>query len=255
MWPGENRGLTCFTDLANDFTGDRIFMGKLLMMPRPEAHVSVHSNSGAGDLELWLSAPREGNASYAAVYSAVSLAMQSALRQWVGEWLKQNPDALERKVSGYSLLAFSCTRPYRGRSTNVFTYDPQQTTAVDHAIRAAGRMVAEQITCITSLRKTAGGRIIPSQVTQFVSQKRRNLYRMFHVETLLMDEILKFTQINIPKLGLQKAAAELRMAFEKHLHRFADEFDMADRSNELLAIATDALRTRPAKQDEMPIAA
>jgi hypothetical protein len=230
-------------------------MGKLLMMPRPEAHVSVHSNSGAGDLELWLSAPREGNASYAAVYSAVSLAMQSALRQWVGEWLKQNPDTLERKVSGYSLLAFSCTRPYRGRSTNVFTYDPQQTTAVDHAIRAAGRMVAEQITCITSLRKTAGGRIIPSQVTQFVSQKRRNLYRMFHVETLLMDEILKFTQINIPKLGLQKAAAELRMAFEKHLHRFVDEFDMADRSNELLAIATDALRTRPAKQDEMPIAA
>lgn len=230
-------------------------MGKLLMMPLSKAHVSVHSNSGAGDLESWLSAPREGNASYAAVYSAVSLAMQSALRQWVGEWLKEHPEALERKVSGYSLLAFSCTRPYRGRSTNVFTYDPQQTAAVEHAIRAAGRMMAERVTSIASIRKTAGPRIIPSQVTQFVSQKRRNLYRMFHVETLLMDEILKFTQMNIAKLGLEKAAAELRMAFEKHLHRFTDEFDMAERCNDLLAIATDALRTRPAEQDEMPVAA
>jgi hypothetical protein len=230
-------------------------MGKLLVMPLPKAHVSVHSNSAAGDLELWLSAPREGNASYAAVYSAVSLAMQSALRQWVGDWLRENPESLERKVSGYSLLAFSCTRPYRGRSTNLFTYDPQQTAAVDHAIRAAGRLMAEQVTSINSIRKAAGPRIIPSQVTQFVSQKRRNLYRMFHVETLLMDEILKFTQINIPKLGLAKAAAELRTAFERHLHRFTDEFDLASRCGDLLAIATEALRTRPIEQDEMPIAA
>jgi hypothetical protein len=206
-------------------------------------------------MELWLSAPREGNAAYAAVYSAVSLAMQGALREWVGDWLRENPEALERKVSGYSLLAFSCTRPYRGRSTNLFTYDPQQTAVVDHAIRAAARMMGEQVTSLNSLRTTAGPRIIPSQVTQFVSQKRCNVYRMFHVETLLMDEILKFTQINIPKLGLVRATAELRAAFQKHLHRFTDEFDLAERCDDLLAIATDALRTRPVEQDEMPIAA
>jgi hypothetical protein len=230
-------------------------MGKLLMMPLPKPHVSVHSNSVPADIELWLSAPREGSASYAAVYTAVSQAMQSALRQWVGEWLRENPEALERKVSGYSLLAFSCTRPYRGRSTNLFTYDVQQTSVVDQALRAAGRVIAEQVSAMNALRGGAAPRIIPTQVAQFVSEKRRNLYRMFHVETLLMDEILKFTQINIPKLGLEKAAAELRTAFEKHLHRFTDEFNLASRAGELLSIATDALRIRPAAQEEMPIAA
>jgi len=230
-------------------------MGKLLMMPLPKAHVSVHSNSVPGGLQLWLSAPREGNSSYAAAYSAVSQAMQSALREWVSMWLQENPEAMERKVSGYSLLAFSCTPPYRGRSTNLFTYDVQQTAVVDRAVRAAGRIIAEQATSLGSFRKAAGPRIIPTEVARFVSQKRRNLYRMFHVETLLMDEVLKFTQINIPKLGLEKAAAELRTAFEKHLRRFSDEFDLASRCDELLSIATDALRTRPAEPQEMPIAA
>jgi hypothetical protein len=230
-------------------------MGKLLMMPTSKAHVSVHSNSVPPALQLWLSAPREGQASYAAVYTAVSQVMQSAVRQWVGEWLRENPEVMERKVSGYSLLAFSCTRPYRGRSTNLFTYDVQQTAAVDQALRAAGRVIAEQVGSLEIIRKRAGPRIIPSQVAQFVSQKRRDLYRMFHVEMLLMDEILKFTQINIPKLGLEKAAAELRTAFEKHLHRFTDEFDLATRCDELLSIATKALRTRPIEQEEMPIAA
>lgn len=230
-------------------------MGKLLMMPLAKAPASAGSNSGAGDKQLWLSAPREGNASYAAAYSAVSQAMQSALRQWVGEWLRENPDVLERKVSGYSLLAFSCTRPYRGRSTNLFTYDPQQTAAVDQALRAAGRVIAERVTSINHNRNAGGRRLVATQVSRFVSEKRRSLYRMFHVETLLMDEILKFTQINMPKLGFEKAAAELHTAFERHLRRFTDEFDLGSRSGELLSIAADALRTRPIEQNEMPIAA
>lgn len=234
-------------------------MGKLLMMPAPKTRVSEFSKpAGAGNLALWLSAPREGASSYAAVYSAVSQAMQSALREWVSEWLRQNPEAIERKVSGYSLLAFSCTRPYKGRSTNLFTYDVQQTAAVDQALRAAGRVIADQVTALNNLRSASskpGPRIVPSQVAQFVSQKRRNLYRMFHVETLLMDEILKFTQINIAKLGLEKAAAELHSAFERHLHRFSEEFDLAERAGDLFSIATSALRASEIVENEMPLAA
>jgi hypothetical protein len=233
-------------------------MGKLLMMPAPETRVSEQTNAGAGDLALWLSAPREGTSSYAAVYSAVSQAMQSALREWVSDWLRQHPEAIERKVSGYSLLAFSCTRPYKGRGTNLFTYDVQQTAVVDQALRVAGRMIADQLTALNNLRSRSskpGPRIVPSQVAQFVSEKRRNLYRMFHVETLLMDEILKFTQVSIPKLGLETAAAELHSAFERHLHRFSDEFDLAERAGELFSIATRALRTREVEENEMPLAA
>ena len=211
------------------------------------------------NLQLWLSAPREGDSSYAAVYSEVSRTIQGALRQWVGAWVREHPEVLERKVSGYSLLAFSCTRPYRGRSTNVFTYDVQQTSVADQALRAAGRVIAAEVSHLNGLRNAAGTargpRVVPTQVAEFVRQKRHSLHRMFHVETLLMDEILKFTQINIPTLGLEKAVIELRCAFARHLRRFTDEFDLAERTDELIHLATEALRTRNFEENQAQLAA
>jgi hypothetical protein len=211
------------------------------------------------DLNLWLSAPRERNPSYISVYSAVSHALQTALRRCVREWLEEHPGTIERRVSGYSLLAFTCTRPYRGRTTNLFTYDVQQTSVVDHALRVASRLIAEEASRLDGLRRAsgqnAGPRLVPCKVAEFVREKRRPIYRMFHVETLLMDEVLKFTQINIPKLGLEKAANELRSAFAKHLRRFTDEFDMSEHCDELLYLATEALRTRKIDEEELPVAA
>ncbi|MGA8593879.1 MAG: hypothetical protein WB676_03980 [Bryobacteraceae bacterium] len=254
-------------------------MGKLFEMPPIASRKTAVGVSGASapqternaevtemksqqlpfDLNLWLSAPRERNPSYIAVYSAVSHAMQTALRQWVSEWLGQHPEAIERRVSGYSLLAFSCTRPYRGRTTNLFTYDVQQTSVVDHALRVASRSISEEASRLDGIRRASGQsdgpRLVPGKVAEFVREKRRPIYRMFHVETLLMDEVLKFTQINIQKLGLEKAAAELRSAFAKHLHRFTDEFDMSERCDDLLYIATEALKTRKIEEEELPLAA
>jgi hypothetical protein len=255
-------------------------MGKLLIMPSGRSNADQQTPlAGAIDqaaatqnqstetefapagtgINLWLSAPREGQPSYAATYSAVSLAMQSALRRWVGDWVRDHPEAMERRVSGYSLLAFACTRPFRGRSTNLFTYDVQQTSAVDRALNAAGRMIADKVKQLEILRQTSdhstGPRLIPSQVAQMVRQKRTHIYRMFTVETLLMDEILKFTQINIPKLGLEKAAAELHSAFERHLRRFTSEFDLSELAGELIALATEALRAYLFEDTQMPVAA
>lgn len=249
-------------------------MGKLLIMPFPAETLRAcdavvirnHEKSSdaqgdsfsPADLQLWLSAPREREASYSSVYSAISYAIQSALRLWVGEWIRLNPQVLERRVPGYSLLVFSCTRPYRGRTTNVFTYDVQQISAVDQALGAGRRLIAEQVNRLRELPSFADaitGRLIPAQVAEFVRQKRSHIHRMFHVETLLMDEILKFTQINIPELGLEAAAVELRNAFERHLRRFTDQFDLSKRCDELISIATDALRTRQYEEEKLPAAA
>jgi hypothetical protein len=210
------------------------------------------------DLNLWLSAPRERNRSYIPVYSSIACAMQTALRRWVAEWLSVNPDVIERRVSGYSLLAFSCTRPYRGRTTNLFTYDVQQTSVVDRALRTSSRIIAAEASRLEQKRRASGGmgpRLVPTKVAEFVREKRRPIYRMFHVETLLMDEVLKFTQMNIAEFGIEAAAVELRAAFMRHLRRFTDEFDMSDRCDELLYIATEALRTRRIEEEEMPVAA
>jgi hypothetical protein len=254
-------------------------MGKLIEMPPIESRnakasgpasvsgqtaptaeiIELSSTQFRFDLNLWLAAPREKNPSYIAVYGSISQAMQTALRQWVSEWLSQNPEAIGRRVSGYSLLAFSCTRPYRGRTTNLFTYDVQQTSVVDHALRAAGRMIGEEASRLDRIRRAsgqnAGPRLIPYKIAEFVREKRRPIYRMFHVETLLMDEVLKFTQLNISKIGVEKAAAELRSAFAKHLRRFTDEFDMSAHCDELLYVATEALRTRGIEEEALPLAA
>ena len=130
---------------GENILGEIASMGKLFEMPsvesrnrgaavhsfdvrKPQAAVmEIRSSHLPFDLNLWLCAPRERNRSYIPVYSSIAYAMQTALRGWVAEWLSVNPDAIERRISGYSLLAFSCTRPYRGRTTNLFTYDVQQT--------------------------------------------------------------------------------------------------------------------------------
>jgi hypothetical protein len=77
---------------------------------------------------------------------------------------------------------------------------------------------------------------------------------MFYVETALMDEVLKFTQINIPKLGLLRAAAELQAGFKRNLRRFSDVIDFEERTTDLLRIATEALRSGLDEEAAMPVA-
>jgi hypothetical protein len=237
-------------------------MGKLLMMPskvdtmnqdQPASAAPTSASVGMAadnqsqgiDFTVWLNAPRERTAQYFPVYSAISKALQTSLRGWTQQWLNDNPQSFERKVAAYSLLVFSCTRPFRSRSNNFFTYDIQETATVDQAFRSAGPELREKLDELNTAHRACGlpgvMSILPKKIEDFVSNNRRPIYRMFSVETALMDEVLKFTQINIPKWGLDKAAEELRSAFRKHLHRFTEEFDMADRSDELLSILTDVL--------------
>jgi hypothetical protein len=93
-----------------------------------------------------------------------------------------------------------------------------------------------------SVEKPIAQTLIAPRVMDVVNRNRRPIYRMFTIETNLMNEVLKFTQINIAKLGLEKAAMDLRAGFARHLHRFSEKFDMAERCDDLLRIATDALR-------------
>ncbi len=78
---------------------------------------------------------------------------------------------------------------------------------------------------------------------KYVAKNRRAIYKMLNVETVLMDSILKFAIIDIPKMGLEQAVVHLRRAFNTQLRRFSDEIDMSGRAEQLLKIATDALLT------------
>ncbi|MDQ2839928.1 MAG: hypothetical protein M3Y72_02585 [Acidobacteriota bacterium] len=241
-------------------------MGELIIMPKREntpAHVEEQSSSmlesvneranstaveenASIDLSAWKRAPRERTTAYFPTYSTVSKAMQTALRGWVREWFSANTEILLRPHTAYPILVYQCTHPFSGRPTNMFTYDIQQTEALNRAFASAAYRLGRELKSIDTKRFGWFTRehyfaYRSKEVVKYVSKNRRTLYKMLNVETVLMDSILKFAIIDIPKIGLEEATVLLRRAFNTQLRRFSEEFDMSGHVEGLLRIATDAL--------------
>lgn len=234
-------------------------MGELIMMPKPKAEVAEaveEKQQTAGSAEpsdinfsLWKRAPKERTAAYFPTYSTVSKAMQTALRGWVREWFAANPEILKRPHSAYPILVFQCTHPFSGKPTNIFTYDIQQTEALNRAFSSAAYRLGRELKTLDTKSFAWFTREYyfayrSKEVVKYVMKNRRAIYKMLNVETVLMDSILKFALIDIPKMGLDEAVVVLRRAFRTQLGRFSDEFDLSPRAEELLRIATDALASK-----------
>jgi len=234
-------------------------MGELIMMPLRNAESAdtvknaadpVEGTSQAEgssvDFSIWKRAPKERTAPYFPTYSAVSKAMQTAMRGWVREWFAANPEILLRPHTAYPILVYQCTHPFAGKPTNIFTYDIQQTEALDRAFASAAHRLGRELKTLDTKRFPWFTRehyfaYRSKEVVKYVGRNRRAIYKMLNTETVLMDSILKFAIIDIPKLGLEQAVVLLRRAFHTQLRRFSDEFDLSQRAEQLLAIATDAL--------------
>lgn len=239
-------------------------MGELIVMPKREDSVektaeqndpamectndsmSVTCEGSPIDLSVWKNAPRERTPGYFPTYSTVSKAMQTALRGWAREWFHANTEILMRPHTAYPILVYQCTHSFSGRPTNVFTYDIQQTETLDRAFASAAYRLGRELKQIDTKRFGWFTRehyfaYRSKEVVKYVSKNRRALYKMLNVETVLMNSILKFAVIDIPKLGLEEATVLLRRAFHTQLRRFSELFDMSARAEELLRIATEAL--------------
>ena len=233
-------------------------MGELITMPVPNADTAeaavkdepkAASQGSEIDFSVWKRAPKERTAAYFPTYSQVSRAMQGTLRSWVREWFAANPEILLRPHTAYPILVFQCTHPFAGKPTNIFTYDIQQTEALNRAFASAANKLGREL-------KTLDTKSYPwftrehyfayrsKEVVKYVMKNRRAIYKMLNVETVLMDSILKFAIIDIPKLGLEEAVVILRRAFNTQLRRFSEQFDLSPRAEELLRIATEALASK-----------
>ncbi len=246
-------------------------MGVLIMMPprNTETTESAGEENGAPapvaavpsagtDFSVWKTAPKERTASYFPTYSTVSRAMQTSMRTWVREWFAANVEILLRPHTAYAILVYQCTHPFAGKPTNMFTYDIQQTEALDRAFASAANKLGRELKALDTKRFSWFTRehyfaYRSKEVVRYVAKNRRAIYRMLNVETVLMDSILKFAIIDIPKLGLDEAVVVLRRAFNTQLRRFSDIVDLGDRTEELLRIATDALLTRLPSENVMPL--
>jgi hypothetical protein len=244
-------------------------MGKLIVMPsRTSEDVEISAalaRAAAGadhefktDFSAWKNAPRERTAAYFPTYSAVSKAMQTAVRAWVREWFVSNMEILQRPTAAYAILVYQCTHPFSGRPTNIFTYDIQQTDALNRAFRSAANKLGRQLKALDTKRFAWFTRehyfaYRSREVVKFVFANPRALYRMLHVETMLMDAILRFSIMDIPEIGLEGALIRLRRSFKIQLHRFSEHFDLSTRSDELLHVATDALMAKLATAAALPL--
>jgi hypothetical protein len=253
-------------------------MGELIMMPARHAenkNVAVKpaateragqgASQGAAqgfDISVWTKAPRERTAAYFPTYSTVSKAMQTSLRAWVREWFHGNPEILLTPARAYGVLVYICTHPFSGKPTNMFTYDIQQTEALDRAFASAACRLGAELRKLDTknmpwLTREHYFAYRSKEVVRYVIKNRRLFYKMLNVETMLMDAILKFTLIDIPSLGLEESYVILRRVFNTQLHRFSDQLDLSPRADELIRIATQALVTKMANDNvvQLPLAA
>ncbi len=211
-----------------------------------EPKQDVKASAPRTDLSVWMSAPKERTAAYFPTYTSVSRAMQTAMREWVREWFTANPEVLLRPHTAYPILVFQCTHPFSGRTTAMFTYDIQQTEALDRAFKSAACKLGRELKGLDTRNMAWFTRehyfaYRSKEVIKYVIKNRRALYRMLNVETMIMDAILKFALIDIPKVGLDEALVIVRRTFNLQLRRFSDEFDLSSKAEELLRIMTDAL--------------
>ena len=254
-------------------------MGKLIMMPvrnaaentakeniAPVVELKIESStaeaSASFDLSIWKNAPRERTAAYFPTYSVVSKAMQTAMRGWVREWFNANQEVLTNPKVAYPVLVYICTHPFSGKPVNMFTYDIQQTEALDRAFASAAVRMGRELKQLNTqdlpwFTREHYFAYRSKEVLKYVIKNRRQLYKMLNVETILMDSILKFALIDIPAMGLEEASVILRRVFATQLRRFSDEVDLTPRVEELLRIATDALHSKLSNDNvvSMPLAA
>lgn len=221
-------------------------MGELIVMPLRNTEANQHSSI---DFSVWKRAPRERTPEYFPTYSTVSKAIQTALRGWTREWFAANQEILLRPHTAYPILVYQCTHPFSGKPTNIFTYDVQQTSILDRAFRSAASRLSREL-------KTLDTKDLPwltrqhyfayrsKEVVKYVTKNRRAIYKMLNTETVLMDSLLKFALIDLPKMSVAEALVPLRRAFNTQLRRFSDQFDFSVRSEELLRIATEALASK-----------
>lgn len=243
-------------------------MGKLIEMPtQNQAPTEVNFENSKSqatlvtsiDFSVWNSAPKERTAAYFPTYSAVSKAMQTAMRQWVREWFLANAEILQRPHAAYPILVFQCTHPFSGKPTNYFTYDIQQTETLNKAFASAANKLGRELKTLntkgyTWLTREHYFAYRSKEVVKYVMKNRKAIYKMLNVETMLVDSILKFAVMDVPKLGLEESLVLLRRAFNTQLRRFSDQIELSNRSEELLQIATAALKTKLSEENivELP---
>jgi hypothetical protein len=107
-------------------------------------------------VEAWLKAPGERDPRFFAVFSRVSVAVQSAMRRAIPFSYFRGLNEYETPGSAYPLLVYQASRPCAGRRRSEFTFDAMDDNSMASVYRAAGLALPRLLERISAMLTAAG---------------------------------------------------------------------------------------------------
>jgi hypothetical protein len=177
----------------------------------------------------WLKTPGECDEDYFAVFSRVSMAVQTAMRRWIPFCYFRTVNDYETLGAAFPLLIYQTSKPFAGRPRSEFTYDVMEDRSMATVFRTAGQALPRVLESISATLAAAGREETasfyePGQVASILASSKRNPRQ---VRTLLMADAFYIGAL--VKMGLEgrRLANEFRNdppKAVKDLSRFTADF-------------------------------
>ena len=223
--------------------------------------------SGGGYSKLsacWLAAPDERSPAFFPVFTEVSVAVQSALREQVPNKYFADLAAFSNTKTAYPMLVYQASHPFRGKLRTDLTYDVLNPQTLAVLFRGVKLTLPELLDRMEARLRAAGSGELAAkyarkqapeivQSVQRLNRSRKCLYILIRAEALLMNAL-----VELGGLGGCPAKQQARRvaAFEKkwnfQLRRLYPANDFTWLAPALLGAATEALLSCQSSDPAMP---
>lgn len=225
----------------------------------PETHLSID--------QLWFSAPPQRVAKFYTTYSAVSVAVQTALRRLIPEFYFADLERYSDLKTAYPMLVYSATKPFRSQSRTDYTYDLLNDRAISAMYRATSSRLAPILAQVQDRLAKAGMRDVLASyderkarhIVRYVQQLRiceGKLLGLLATDAGLVNDLMMFSGA---AAFVPKKQARLLQDFEhswlQRFRRIYGSRDFTPVANTILAEATATLASaRRARVELTPYA-
>jgi len=188
------------------------------------------SLSLAGELMwVWLDAPGQRDPDFFAAYSAVSVALQRALRRWLPYAYFSDSNRYDVPLAAWPLLVYAAMPPFPGRAKYEFTYDIMDLGAASLIRRSTLRELTARLTrlrpFLIALGKHKTARFFaPDEapaILATVARQPRRLNALLSAETFFVEALV---DLGLRGHAFTESAARNRDQALRDLTRFTGQF-------------------------------
>jgi hypothetical protein len=177
----------------------------------------LHVDTSALSL-IWKNAPNERDLRHFRHWQRVSLALQTALRQWIPELYFSDAKRWEQREAAFPLLVYSACRLYYGRPRTEFTYEIADPRTIPLATHNIGRALQSRLQPIEKLLHASGQirlgmRYSPvwhEDIVKAVRNKPRRLLTLLAAETRFIGAVINLGTTRDEQRFLRMSNAALR---------------------------------------------